>query len=117
MGDMLVGAAWHIFALTKLRQYGSAADELAALGSLDSPAYLQDGPDGAPFRASQALMMVLGFVMEMRGSRLGYCVIRPHIKGALCLEVARGRGALPFGQGTGCSGAHVWPLGILQATV
>lgn len=60
MGDKLVGAAWHIFALTKLRQYGSAADELAALGSLDSPAYLQDGPQGAPFRAQRALMMILG---------------------------------------------------------
>ena len=34
--DRLTDAAWHIFALTKLRQYGDAAQELASLGVLDS---------------------------------------------------------------------------------
>ena len=34
--DRLTEAAWHIFALAKLRQYGDAARELESLGPLDS---------------------------------------------------------------------------------
>ncbi|BDA49206.1 Trafficking protein particle complex subunit 12 [Coccomyxa sp. Obi] len=64
--DLLVGAAWHIFALTKLRQYGNAADELASLSPLDSPQYIQEGPRGpsskVPF-ALRWLQAVLPFLL------------------------------------------------------
>ena len=42
----LTSAAWHIFALAKLRMYGEASAELASLGSLDAAQYEADGLQG-----------------------------------------------------------------------
>ena len=52
-GDQLTQAAWHIFALAKLRMYPSAAEELAALGPLDAPQH-----EGACICCMQACMHV-----------------------------------------------------------
>ena len=43
---LLQEAAWQVLALVKLRNFAAAAEELAALGDLDSPDYVADTPEG-----------------------------------------------------------------------
>ena len=43
----LTPAAWHIFALAKLRMYREADTALNSLGDLESPQYTEESPEGA----------------------------------------------------------------------
>ena len=46
----LTQAAWHIFALAKLRRYRDAETALNSLGDLEKPPYMEESPGGAgPF--------------------------------------------------------------------
>ena len=45
-GD-LTQAAWHIFALAKLRRYRDAEAALNGLGNLEKPPYIKESPGGA----------------------------------------------------------------------
>ena len=45
--DLLPRAAWYTLALSKLRMYSAAAEELDLLGPLDAPHYCEQTPHGA----------------------------------------------------------------------
>ncbi len=45
--DLLPRAAWYALALSKLRMYSAAAEELDLLGPLDAPHYSEQTPHGA----------------------------------------------------------------------
>jgi hypothetical protein len=45
----MVAITYHVLALTKLRMYGAAADELRGLGDLDASKYKHDGASTVPF--------------------------------------------------------------------
>ena len=53
---LLQEAAWQVLALVKLRNFAAAAEELAALGDLDSPDYMADTPEGARHLTGQRLL-------------------------------------------------------------
>lgn len=69
-GDRLTQAAWHIFALAKLRMYPSAAEELAALGPLDVP--LQHDGETAQGAATGATEGVCSKCSMHRDGRTGH---------------------------------------------
>ena len=56
VGD-LTQAAWHIFALAKLRRYRDAEAALSGLGNLESPQYMKDSPEGAGLSHSTMLSL------------------------------------------------------------
>lgn len=52
--DRLTLAAWHLFALAKLRMYREAESAFNGLGDLDAPHYVKQSPEGA-FQSPHAL--------------------------------------------------------------
>lgn len=79
----MVAITYHVLALTKLRMYGAAADELRGLGDLDASKYKHDGASTVPFalrylaaelpfRLSQPQVRIpLFFVGEQTAMRCG----------------------------------------------
>ncbi|KAK9814551.1 hypothetical protein WJX72_007745 [[Myrmecia] bisecta] len=65
--ELLSNAAFFILALTKLRMYGAAADELSRLGSLDAPEFFQETPHGLVSRVP----FVLRWLQAELPGRLG----------------------------------------------
>ena len=53
--DLLPRAAWYALALSKLRMYSAAAEELDLLGPLDAPHYSEQTPHGARTYATLCL--------------------------------------------------------------
>ena len=57
-GD-LTQAAWHTFALAKLRRYRDAEAALNSLGALESPQYMEESPEGAEPLHSIKLLLAM----------------------------------------------------------
>ena len=55
-GD-LTQAAWHTFALAKLRRYRDAETALNSLGDLEGPKYMEESPEGADVLPSSRLLL------------------------------------------------------------
>ena len=49
--ERLTLAAWHLFALAKLRMYREAESAFAGLGDLDAPHYMRQSPEGGPLHS------------------------------------------------------------------
>jgi len=71
----MVAITYHVLALTKLRMYGAAADELRGLGDLDASKYKHDGASTVPF-ALRYLAAELPFRLSQPQVRIPLFLLR-----------------------------------------